>query len=123
MKNKIDKNEIIEKFKQMTAREIEVINDSKLMTYYLLIKIMEIFNIYNKSLIYSVKLLEEYPYIYKNKDEYLCLIDNKFMNINNDEINIYHHNLIKNTYSTNNKHADIINLKRGKDKNFEMSFK
>jgi len=123
MKNKINKDEIIEKFKQMTVKEIGAINDSKLATYYLLIKIMEFFNNYNKSLVYSVKLLEEYPYIYKNKDEYLCEINQKNMNMNNDEINIYHHSLIKNAYTTNNKYGDTINLKRGKDKNFEMSFK
>ncbi len=51
------------------------------------------------------------------------MIDNKFMNITNDEINIYHHNLIKNAYNSNNKLGDTINLKKDKNKNFEILFK
>jgi len=123
LKNKINKDEIIAKMKQMTINEITQISENKLMIYYLLIKIIDFYNNYNKCLIYSLKLLEEYPYIYKNKDEYLVIINDKYMNIINDEINFNHYNLIKNTYSSNNKLGDIIVLKRVSDKNFEISFK
>lgn len=122
-KNKINKDDIIVKMKEMCLIIDDNLNDTKLVINYILIKIIEFYNIYNKSLNYSLKLLEEYPYIFKNKNEYLSIIDNKFLNITNDEINIFHHKLIKNTYSTNNKYAESINIKKNKDKNFEISFK
>ena len=74
-------------------------------------------------MVYSINLLEEYPFTIRNKEEYLVMIDNKFMNITNDEINIYHHNLIKNAYNSNNKIGDTINFKKDKNKNFEILFK
>lgn len=124
LKNKIDKNEIIEKMKKMTIKDVgQQVSENKLMIYFLLIKIIDFYNYYNKCLTYSLKLLEEYPYIYKNKNDYLIEITNKYMNVTNDEINFYHYNLIKNAYVSTNKLGDTINLKRGSDKNFEISFK
>lgn len=123
-KNKIDKDEIIRKIKEMgVIIDGSLIGELKLMTYFILIKIIDIYNIYNKCLVYSINLLEEYPFVIRNKDEYLSIIDAKFMNITNDEINIYHHNLIKNSYNSNNKIGDTINLKKDKNKNFEILFK
>jgi hypothetical protein len=122
LKNKIDKEAIIGKIKEMGI-DVSGVSELKLMTYFILIKIIEIYNIYNKCLVYSINLLEEYPFTIRNKEEYLVMIDNKFMNITNDEINIYHHNLIKNAYNSNNKLGDTINLKKDKNKNFEILFK
>lgn len=121
-KNKIDRDVIINNIKEMGITS-EGAGELKLMTYFILIKIIEIYNIYNKCLVYSIHLLEEYPFTIRNKDEYLSTIDNKFMNITNDEINIYHHNLIKNAYNSNNKIGDTINFKKDKNKNFEILFK
>ena len=124
LKNKIDKNEIIDKIKKMTTKDIgHQISENKLMIYFLLIKIVDFYNNYNKCLTYSLKLLEEYPYIYKNKNQYLIEMNNKYMHVTNDEINFYHYNLIKNAYASTNKLGDTINLKRGSDKNFEILFK
>lgn len=124
-KNKIDKNELVDKMKNiLSCDSIDISNDSKLAIYFIIIQILDIYNYYYKSLTYSCKLLEEYPFIYRNKEEYLTIIDNKYMNITNDEINIFHHNLIKNAFiTTTNKYGKIINIKRGKDKNFEILFK
>ena len=123
LKNKINKDEIILKMKQMMATDISNINENKIVIYYLLIKIIDLFAIYNKCLSYSIKLLEDYPYLFRNKDEYLCIINEKFMNITNDEINIFHHNQIKNAFTSNNKYGEIINIKRDNNKNFEILFK
>lgn len=122
LKNKIDRDAIVSKMKEMGVI-VQGTDDLKLMSYFILIKIIEIYNTYNKCLVYSINLLEEYPYMIRKKDEYLSLIDNKFINITNDEINIYHHNLIKNSYNSNNKIGESINLKRDKNKNFEILFK
>jgi len=98
-------------------------NDNKMISLFILNKMIEIFNNYNKCLNYSLKLLEEYPYIIRNKNDYLSIIDINFFNMNNDEINVNHHNLIKNSYNSNNKQTTIINIKKNKDKNFEILFK
>lgn len=120
LKNKINRDDIISKIKEMGVSEIEN-DDLKIMIYFILIKIIDIYNTYNKCLVYSINLLEEYPFTIRNKSEYLSVIDNKFINITNDEINIYHHNLIKNAYNSNNKLGETIYFK--KNKNFEILFK
>lgn len=124
LKNKIDKNELVDKMKNiLSCDSIDISNDSKLVINYILIQILDLYNYYHKSLTYSCKLLEEYPFSYRNKEEYLTIIDNKYINITNDEINIFHHKLIKNAFSASNKYGEIINIKRNKDKNFEILFK
>jgi len=124
LKNKINKDEVIMKIKEMTLSDINSsISENKLVVYYLLIKIIDFFNIYNKCLVYSIKLLEEFPSIYRNKDECLSIINNKFIYLANDEINFYHHNQIKNAFATSNKQGELITIKRGSDKNFEILFK
>lgn len=124
LKNKINKDEVLMKIKEMTVKDDgSSISENKLAVYYLIIKIIEFFDIYNKSLNYSLKLLEENPYIYRDKDECLSIIDKKFINLTNDELIFYHHDQIKNAYSTNNKHGEMIVIKRGTDKNFEILFK
>lgn len=122
LKNKIDRDAVVVKMKEMGIDSTGT-GDLRIMTFFILIKIIEIYNIYNKCLVYSINILEEYPFTIRNKDEYLSTIDNKFMNITNDEINVYHHNLIKNAYNSNNKIGDTINFKKDKNKNFEILFK
>ena len=80
MKNKINRDDIISKIKEMGVSEIEN-DDLKIMIYFILIKIIDIYNTYNKCLVYSINLLEEYPFTIRNKSEYLSVIDNKFINI------------------------------------------
>ena len=124
LKNKINKDEVLMKIKEMTVKDVgSSISENKLTVYYLIIKIIEFYNIYNKCLNYSLKLLEENPCLYRDKDECLSIIDKKFINLTNDELNFYHHDQIKNAYSASNKHGETIVLKRGADKNFEILFK
>lgn len=124
LKNKINKDDVLMKIREMTVKDIgSSINENKLAVYYLIIKIIEFYNIYNKCLNYSLKLLEENPCLYRDKDECLSIIDKKFINLINDELNFYHYNQIKNAYSTTNKLGETIVLKRGTDKNFEILFK
>lgn len=124
LKNKINKDEVLMKIREMTVKDVgSSISENKLAVYYLIIKIIEFYNIYYKCLNYSLKLLEENPYIYKEKDECLSIIDKKFINLTNDELIFYHYDQIKNAYSTNNKHGEMIVVKRGTDKNFEILFK
>jgi len=125
LKNKISNDEIVEKIKVLidTTDEIKL-NEFKLMSSFIMITIINIYNYYNKSLEYSKELLNEFPFVIKNKDIKLCKIDNEIININNDEIKIKHCGLIKNSYiSSNNKIGDFINIGKNKNKNFEILFK
>jgi hypothetical protein len=53
-------------------------------------------------------------------------MDNKFFNITDDEINIYHHNFIKNAYNKNidnNKYSITSSNSIKLKKNYEIFFK
>lgn len=131
IKNNINKNKdlIISQFSIMTNNKIyDNLNENKLAIFFILIKIIEIFNIYLKSIHYSIDIINENPS--NTNEDYLINMDNKFFNITDDEINIYHHNLIKNSFNKNmdkNKlsitSSTIIKIKRNSNKNFEIIFK
>jgi hypothetical protein len=131
IKNGINKNKdfIISQFSKMTnIKDIDNLNEIKLATFFILIKIIEIFNIYFKSIQYSIDIINDNPL--NTNEDYLINMDNKFFNITDDEINIYHHNLIKNSFNKNmdkNKlsitSSTIIKIKRNSNKNFEIIFK
>jgi len=124
IKNKINNDDIIEKLKELFDNTNEInLNDYKLMSSYIIIMTIDIYNYYNKCLLYSKELLQEIPSVIKNKDIQLCKIDNEIMNMNNDEIKIKHFGLIKNSYMSNNKIGNFINIHKNKDKIFEISFK
>jgi len=134
IKNGINKNKelIISQFSKMTnntnIKDFDNLNEIKLATFFILIKIIEIFNIYLKSIQYSIDIINENPS--NTNEDYLINMDNKFFNITDDEINIYHHNVIKNSFNKNmdkNKlsitSSTIIKIKRNSNKNFEIIFK
>lgn len=124
IRNKIDSDEIIKKTQELldTTNEIKL-NEFKLMSGFILINVINIYNYYNKCLLYSKELVQEFPFVIKNKDNKLCKIDNEIITMNNDEIKIKHYGLIKNGYMSNNKIGDFINIHKNKDKNFEILFK
>jgi len=119
-----DKDLIISKISKMTNKNITEINDFKLATYFIIIQIVELFNIYIKSINYSIELINENP---SNCNvDYLINMDNKFFNITDDEINIYHHNFIKNAYNKNidnNKYSITSSNSIKLKKNYEIFFK
>jgi hypothetical protein len=119
-----DKELIISKISKMTNKNITDINDFKLATYFIIIQIVELFNIYIKSINYSIELINENP---SNCNvDYLINMDNKFFNITDDEINIYHHNFIKNAYNKNidnNKYSITSSNSIKLKKNYEIFFK
>lgn len=131
IKNNINKNKdvIISQFSIMTNNKYyDNLNENKLAILFILIKIIEIFNIYLKSIHYSIDIINENPS--NTNEDFLINMDNKFFNITDDEINIYHHNLIKNSFNKNidkNKFSitssTIIKIKRNSNKNFEIIFK
>jgi hypothetical protein len=130
LKNGINKDKelILSKISQMTNSNINVLNEIKLATLYIIIQIIELFNIYLKSIHYSIELINENPS--NSNEEYLINMDNKFFNITDDEINICHHNFIKNTYNKNiDKNnfsitsSTIIKIKKNSNKNYEILFK
>jgi len=115
IKNGIHKEELIKTIKILLAQdELKInINEMKLMIFFILIKIFELYNIYNKSLLYSIELIKENPNIIKNKNDNLIIINKNNFLINNDIIEINHYNLIKNAYSKNNinnKKATVVNI-------------
>ena len=131
IKNGVNKNKefIISQFSTMTnIKKFDNLNEIKLATFFILIKIIEIFNVYLKSIQYSIDIINENPL--NTNEDILVNMDNKFFNITDDEINIYHHNLIKNSFNKNidkNKFSitssTIIKIKRNSNKNFEIIFK
>lgn len=124
LKNKINNDEIVNKVKELldTTNDFKL-NEFKLMSNFIMISIINIYNNYNKNLLYSKELIKEFPYVIKNKDNNLCKIQNEIISLNNDEIKIKHFGLIKNSYMSNNKIGDFINIQKNKDKNFEILFK
>ena len=131
IKNNINKNKdvIISQFSIMTNNKYyDNLNENKLAILFILIKIIEIFNIYLKSIHYSIDIINENPS--NTNEDFLINMDNKFFNITDEDINIYHHNLIKNSFNKNidkNKFSitssTIIKIKRNSNKNFEIIFK
>lgn len=131
IKNNINKNKdfIISQISNMTnIKHFDNLNEIKLAIFFILIKIIELFNIYLKSINYSIEFINENPL--NTNEDYLINMDNKFFNITDDEINIFHHNLIKNSFNKNmdkNKlsitSSTIIKIKRNSNKNFEIIFK
>ncbi len=123
-KNKINKNNLTNIIKETlnTTNDINL-NEYKLMSSFILLEILNIYNNYNKKLIYSKQLLEEIPIIIKDKETKLVKIDKTIINLSNDEILINHNGNIKNSYATNNKIGMFICIKKNKDKNFVISFK
>jgi len=133
LKNGLTKNKdiILANFSLMTninKNELSKMNDIKLAIFYILIQIIELFDIYLKSIHYSIELINENPL--NTNEDYLIDMDNKFFNITDDEINIFHHNIIKNAFHKNIDKdkmsitsSTIINIKKNSNKNFEIIFK
>ena len=136
IKNKINKtnNEIYEF--AANIQEIDKtlhpksLDDNKLMLFFVINKMLEIYNTYDKCIRYSLELLKECPYMIRYKEEYLVKIDEKYFNITNDEINISHFNQIK--YANNKQiekdkisimSSSSISLIKNKNKNYELLFK
>ena len=124
MKNKIDKLKLINQIKELldTSDDIQL-NESKLMSSFLLLKIIEIYNNYNKQLLYSRQLLEEIPSIIKEKDKKLVKIDKELIKLDKDELLFKFDRTIKNAFTKDNKLGTIIAIQKNKDKNFVISFK
>jgi hypothetical protein len=135
LKNGINKDKelIIETIKQMSNIDINK-DDIKLAIYFILIKIINLFDCYLKCIHYSIELLNDEPSIIKNENfkDFIINLDNTYFNFIDDEININHHNLIKNSYAKNidkNKSSmsitssTIIKLKKNSNKNYEIYFK
>jgi len=112
-------DDILNQIKELLDTTDEVkLNETKMMSSFIILKVIAIYNYYNKCLLYSKQLLLEYPNVIKNKDKYLCNINKEYFNMNNDEISIKHFDLIKNS-----KIGNFINIRKNKNKNFEILFK
>ena len=135
LKNGINKDKelILETIKQMSNTDINK-DDIKLAIYFILIKIINLFDIYLKCIHYSIELLNYEPSIIYNENfkDFIINLDNTYFNFVDDEININHHNLIKNSYAKNvdkNKSSmsitssTMIKLKKNSNKNYEIYFK
>jgi hypothetical protein len=124
LKNKIEKDFINDKLNELLDTNDKYnLSEFKMMSTYIIIHIINIFNYYNKCLQYSKELLTEFPYIIRNSEEYLVKIRFEIFNLTNDDININHMGLIKNSYTSTNKFGETINIHKNKDKKFEILFK
>jgi len=126
MKNNIDKTIINTIISKMKNKELKETNELKIIAFFIITKIMDIFDKYNKCLLYSLELLKEYPYIFRYKDDYLITINESYFTINDNNITINHHNIIKNTFIKNNndnKKSTLINIGKNKNNNYEINFK
>jgi|694.fasta_scaffold04684_5 hypothetical protein len=131
LKNKITKDNtetIIKDFLNINDINFNL-SESKQMIFFILNKIVHIYNLYNKSMLYSLKLLEENPNLIKNKDNnsymYLVNINKDFFNINETKttISINHFNIINNAFNKDdNKSTTKIVINKDKD-NFIICFK
>ena len=106
------------------------IDKNKNMAEFILSKIFELLSEYNKCLLYSLLLLKEHPYLIRYKTDYLVSINPTLFTIINDEINIHHHNKIKNAYIKNddkkpqtNTKSTIIKIIKNKNNIYEITFK
>ena len=98
-KNKINKDFIINLFDlKMISNDLST---TKVCIYYILYKIIDLYNQYNKALLYSIELLKKYPELLKNDKylDYLVKINPEHFIIKNDEIYVIHLNEIKCAYS------------------------
>jgi hypothetical protein len=132
IKNKVNKDDIINFAAKIQNLEVKMINkeESKIMLFFVIYKIFELYTTYDKCIRYTLELLKEYPHLMRYKDEYLINVDEKYFNISNDEINITHFNEIK---YANNKHVEkdkvsilnstFIKFVKNKNKNYEILFK
>jgi len=127
LKNKITKDNteiIIKDFLNINDINFNL-SESKQMIFFILNKIVNIYNLYNKSMLYSLKLLEENPNLIKNKENNLVNINKDYFNINETKttISINHFNMINNAYNkSDNKFTNKIVINKDKD-NFTISFK
>jgi hypothetical protein len=132
IKNKINKDEIkiiVKKFLNTTILDFNL-NEYKLMLFFILSKIIDLYDFYHKNLLYSLEIIMELPLLIRDKEK-----DNSYknlININKDIININdtktiitfnHFNLIKNAFNkSENKITSKIELTKNKDI-FEIIFK
>ena len=132
IKNKVTKEnmEIIAKKLFNTDNLNFNLSENKQMLLFILNKIIEIYDLYHKNLLYSLAVINELPILIKEKEK-----DNSYknlININKDIIDINdtktiitinHFNLIKNTYNkSENKITNKIEITKNKDL-FEIGFK
>lgn len=112
IKNNIDKNKLISTIAQLTNNEIKIVqlNEIKLIAYFIIIKIIDLFDLYHKSILYTLELLKEHPYLFRCKNEYLMSINPAFFSIKNEEISILHFNTINNAYAKTNSHSSTIHI-------------
>jgi hypothetical protein len=129
IKNSININDfdkVISKLLNKNIIELNL-NDTKRMSFYILITNFELYNNYNKSLLYSLDLLNKYPFLFRNKEDYLININSNYFNIINDKIEINLFNTIKNLYSKNNKNnifkSNNLIISKNKNNYFEFNFK
>jgi len=138
LKNNInkDKDFIIATISLMTnINKNDILNnitEYKLAIFYIIIIIINLFDTYLKCINYSINLINHNSNIL-NQDytDFIINIDNKFFNIIDDEINIVHHNLIKNSFnklidkkksSISITSSTLIKLKKNSNKNYEIYF-
>jgi hypothetical protein len=120
IKNNIDKNKLICMIAQLTNNdEIKTVqtNELKLIGYFIVSKIIDLFNLYLKSILYTLELLKEHPYLFRYKNEYLISINPAFFTITNNEISILHFNTINNAFTkapqkNNNIHSSTIHISK-----------
>lgn len=135
LKNGINKDKelILETIKKMSNIDVNK-DDIKLAIYFILIKIINLFDCYLKCIHYSIELLNDEPSLIKdeNINDFIINLENSSFNFIDDEININHYNLIKNSYVKNvdkNKSSlsitssTMIKLKKNSNKNYEIYFK
>ena len=138
IKNGVGKGEltpIIETMINKKASDLQL-TEMKVMTFFILSKILEIYNAYNKSILYSKAILQENPQIIKNKEALVSLNPNIMkIDINaNNKIEIFHLNTIKNAFSkiTNNtkkatsvsiNSSTTIIIEKNSNKGFDINFK
>ena len=132
LKNNLKKDEIINIISKMTSKtenDYKDKNEIKIAIYFILIKIIEIFNYYYKSLNYSIELLNNKPEIFTkdNKDDLIININKyqEMFKINNNEIYFNHFGIIKNAFSKDNKEKLIFMtiFSKTENGNYKISFK
>lgn len=130
IKNCIDKTKMNTIISQITLSTSNENNELKLMAYFIISKIIDFYNTYNKCLLYSLEILKEHPYIIRYKDDYLVSINPTYFTQKDDTITIAHHNNIKNAFikvdttdnSNNNSKSTLINISKNKNNNYEINF-
>lgn len=134
--NGIKKETLLPKIELITNKKSNELNlnEPKLMLFAILIKIIEIFNCYNKCLLYSKDIVQENPNLIKTKELNLVLINTSLFTMVDNNIEITHFNLIKNAFNKNtinNKKATTVSITssnkivivKNTNKTFEIFFK